>query len=253
MAVIPLCLQVIGGEKDLANIVRRRGHRVIANLLTNPTNGDIAPEIGSTDSKISSKASEEHFVEDQGDQVIQYDMPGESLHELRAGSDHNGALEKNRGLETKFFFTYASLYFLFSLSVMQNKAHSELSKVQDIISTKNEELQAAEESLSGLKEVTLEYWGNGETVEVTGSFNGWQHRLKMDQQMPSKTVNPPGPREATLWSTVLWLYPGVYEIKFIVDGHWKIDPQREFVSKDNIVNNILRVDRDDDPAHRQTL
>ncbi|CAA6673371.1 unnamed protein product [Spirodela intermedia] len=215
--MFPNCVMIIG--KDLANIVRRRGHRVIANLLTNPTNGDIAPEIGSTDSKISSKASEEHFVGLRSrDQVIQYDMPGG-----------------------------------FSLSVMQNKAHSELSKVQDIISTKNEELQAAEESLSGLKEVTLEYWGNGETVEVTGSFNGWQHRLKMDQQMPSKTVNPPGPREATLWSTVLWLYPGVYEIKFIVDGHWKIDPQREFVSKDNIVNNILRVDRDDDPAHRQTL
>lgn len=37
---------------------------------------------------------------------------------------------------------------------MENKAHSELSKVQDIISTKDEELQAAEESLSGLKEVT---------------------------------------------------------------------------------------------------
>uniref|UniRef100_A0A1D1Z445 Sucrose nonfermenting 4-like protein n=1 Tax=Anthurium amnicola TaxID=1678845 RepID=A0A1D1Z445_9ARAE len=130
----------------------------------------------------------------------------------------------------------------FALSAMQNKAHSEISKVQNIISIKDKELHAAEESLAGLKEVLIEYWGNGETVEVAGSFNGWQHHVKLDPHASSKTSNPTG-RESTLWSTILWLYPGIYEIKFVVDGHWKIDSQREFVTKGNITNNILRIDR----------
>ncbi|MQL93805.1 hypothetical protein Taro_026460 [Colocasia esculenta] len=131
---------------------------------------------------------------------------------------------------------------------MQNKAKAEISKVQNIISTKDHELQAAEESLSGLKEVLIEYWGNGEIVEVAGSFNGWQQRVKMD---PHTSSNPNGTRESILWSTILWLYPGIYEvlvfprfcqIKFVVDGHWKIDAQREFVTRGTITNNVLRVE-----------
>ncbi|RVW12976.1 Protein PTST-like 3, chloroplastic [Vitis vinifera] len=48
-------------------------------------------------------------------------------------------------------------------------------------------------------------------------------------------------RKSRLWSTVLWLYPGLYEIKFIIDGQWRIDPQSETVTRGTIDNNILRV------------
>lgn len=34
-----------------------------------------------------------------------------------------------------------------------------------------------------------------------------------------------------------------FQIKFVVDGNWRIDPQRESVTKGTIENNILRVDR----------
>ncbi|XP_058082595.1 protein PTST homolog 3, chloroplastic isoform X7 [Magnolia sinica] len=130
-----------------------------------------------------------------------------------------------------------------ALSILQSKANTELGDAQKLISAKDVELHAAEESLFGLKEVEIEYWGNGETVEVAGSFNGWHHPIRMDHHSSSKTINPTGLRNSILWSAVLWLYPGIYEIKFIVDGHWRIDPQREFVTKGHIQNNVLRVDR----------
>ncbi|RZC91025.1 hypothetical protein C5167_028853 [Papaver somniferum] len=127
------------------------------------------------------------------------------------------------------------------LSNLQSKAEMEISKSQEIIIAKHEELQAAEESLSGLKEVEIEFLGNHETVEVAGSFNGWHQPVYMDP-VPSSTSTIES-RKLNLWSTKLWLYPGVYEIKFIVDGHWTIDPQRETTSRGTIQNNILRVER----------
>ncbi|XP_058082589.1 protein PTST homolog 3, chloroplastic isoform X2 [Magnolia sinica] len=81
-----------------------------------------------------------------------------------------------------------------ALSILQSKANTELGDAQKLISAKDVELHAAEESLFGLKEVEIEYWGNGETVEVAGSFNGWHHPIRMDHHSSSKTINPTGLR-----------------------------------------------------------
>ncbi|KAL9426825.1 hypothetical protein AB3S75_033580 [Citrus x aurantiifolia] len=128
-----------------------------------------------------------------------------------------------------------------ALSVLQTKAVTEINKAEKLISDKDEELIAAEESLSGLEVVEIQYSGDGEIVEVAGSFNGWHHWIKMDPLPSSSIIEPIRSRKSRLWSTVLWLYPGTYEIKFIVDGQWKVDPQRESVTKGGICNNILRV------------
>ncbi|MED6156327.1 hypothetical protein PIB30_117967 [Stylosanthes scabra] len=130
-----------------------------------------------------------------------------------------------------------------ALSVLQTKAEAEIDKARKLISEKDAELHVAEESLSGLKEVQLEFCGDADAVEVAGSFNGWHHRIKLDPQPLTSSVDFGGSRKKRFWSTTLWLYPGVYEIKFVVDGHWRIDPQRESVSRGHISNNILRVDR----------
>ncbi|KAL1820098.1 hypothetical protein ACET3Z_014967 [Daucus carota] len=130
-----------------------------------------------------------------------------------------------------------------ALSLLQSRAETEISTAQKLVSDKDAELQAAEQALSGLQEVQIQYEGPGESVEVAGSFNGWHQRIKMDPQ-PSSTpniVDVMRRRSFTLWRTVLWLYPGTYEIKFIVDGHWKTDPERESVTRGTIHNNILRV------------
>ncbi|KAJ0088793.1 hypothetical protein Patl1_32193 [Pistacia atlantica] len=130
-----------------------------------------------------------------------------------------------------------------ALCVLQTKAETEISKAQKLISEKDAELNAVEESLSGLEEVEIQYSGDGEIVEVAGSFNGWHHRIKMDPKPSSSIIETIGSRKSRTWSTVLWLYPGMYEIKFIVDGEWKNDPKRESVTRGGILNNILRVDR----------
>ncbi|MBA0581441.1 hypothetical protein Gorai_023619 [Gossypium raimondii] len=130
-----------------------------------------------------------------------------------------------------------------ALASMQNKAETEIQKAQKLVSEKDAELLAAEESLSGLQEVQLEYTGDGEIVEVSGSFNGWHHRIKLDPKPSSTTKTPLESSKSKIWSTVLWLYPGVYEIKFVVDGQWTLDPQRESTTSSRICNNILRVDR----------
>ncbi|KAK7345508.1 hypothetical protein VNO77_16112 [Canavalia gladiata] len=130
-----------------------------------------------------------------------------------------------------------------ALSILQTKAEAEISKARKLISEKDAELHVAEESLSGLKEVQIEFCGDGDVVEVAGSFNGWHHRIKLDPQPSTNAIDLGGSRKSRFWSTMLWLYPGVYEIKFVVDGQWRTDPQRETVTRGHICNNILRVDR----------
>lgn len=149
------------------------------------------------------------------------------------------------------------------LSILQIKAETEIREAERLISEKDAELNAAEDGLSGLKEVEILYRADGENVEVAGSFNGWHQKIKMEPQESSdpigediqassdiediqvspNIVDPISVRKPRLWRTVLWLYPGIYEIKFIVDDHWTTDPQRETVTKGSIHNNLLRVDR----------
>ncbi|RVW12997.1 Protein PTST-like 3, chloroplastic [Vitis vinifera] len=81
-----------------------------------------------------------------------------------------------------------------ALTILQTKAETEISKAQKIVLEKDAELNAAEESLSGLKEVQIQYSGDGEIVEVAGSFNGWHHRIKMDPQPSSSSKEPVGSR-----------------------------------------------------------
>ncbi|KAH9606793.1 hypothetical protein KSS87_014820 [Heliosperma pusillum] len=130
-----------------------------------------------------------------------------------------------------------------ALSILQIKAEDEISKAQQLITEKEAELQVAEESLSGLVEAKIYYSGEGGVVEVAGSFNGWHQRIKMDPQISSVIVDPIDSRKSSLWAATLWLYPGVYEMKFIVDGQWRIDPQREITLRHGVENNVLRVDR----------
>ncbi|KAF7144722.1 hypothetical protein RHSIM_Rhsim04G0144100 [Rhododendron simsii] len=130
-----------------------------------------------------------------------------------------------------------------ALSILQTKVETEISKAQKLVMEKDAELHATEGNLAGLVEVEIQYEGDGDAVEVTGSFNGWHHRIAMDPQPSFSITDPKSSRKSRLWTTALWLYPGIYEIKFVVDGNWRIDPQRESVTKGTIENNILRVDR----------
>jgi 5'-AMP-activated protein kinase regulatory beta subunit len=51
------------------------------------------------------------------------------------------------------------------------------------------------------------------TVLVTGTFNAW-----------SESATPMKKDKNGSWKTTINLAPGTYEYKFVVDGHWQIDP-----------------------------
>jgi 1,4-alpha-glucan branching enzyme len=50
------------------------------------------------------------------------------------------------------------------------------------------------------------------SVVLAGTFNGWD--LK----------RTPMRKDESAWKTTLWLPPGVYEYRFVVDGEWMSDP-----------------------------
>ena len=67
---------------------------------------------------------------------------------------------------------------------------------------------------SRARAVRFEYFNpDAREVLVAGSFNAWHpHTTPM--------INRHGDR----WSTELWLKPGHYEYRFVVDGQWMDDP-----------------------------
>ncbi|KAL5717007.1 hypothetical protein ACHQM5_010098 [Ranunculus cassubicifolius] len=301
------------GRKDLAYIVRRRGYKLVTELLTKSTEEDKDAEISKAEKqKFTSSFDDDsldpyqevsELAEDllpsrdalnigtllssensvlaslQNGKNCGHDEPGTSSYLLEKASkfiqdgeldvieeliiedqesseDDTGVGYSTREIDNLKAMLHQKELELsklkeeiekekLALSTLQEKAENEIGKAEKMMSSKDDELLNAVERLSGLKEVEIDYWGEGETVEVTGSFNGWHHRIKMDSQplSVSSTLRPNTTefRNSRLWSTVLWLYPGKYEIKFVVDGHWKTDPRRETMTKGSIHNNILRV------------
>lgn len=51
------------------------------------------------------------------------------------------------------------------------------------------------------------------SVQVAGTFNGWDFK------------RTPLRKGAGGWNTTLWLPPGRYEYRFVVDGTWMNDPK----------------------------
>ncbi len=77
-----------------------------------------------------------------------------------------------------------------------------------------------------------------EKVYVAGSFNGWNY------------LENPMTQSSEGWVTGLTLKPGKHLYKFVVDGHWKLDPENRRSEKDFMgnENNVLFI-----PNHTFTL
>eukprot|EP00250_Pteridium_aquilinum_P000786 c10952_g1_i1 orf=295-1806(-) len=128
------------------------------------------------------------------------------------------------------------------LALVQAKATAEVAQAKQVALEKDIRLKSADLALANLKRVQIEYWGEGGRVELAGSFNGWKNFIPMEPDLTSEISKPDGSRGPLMWETELWLYPGVYEIKFIVDGNWQVDQRREMVMKNSLHNNLLRVE-----------
>ncbi|CAD6206199.1 unnamed protein product [Miscanthus lutarioriparius] len=115
------------------------------------------------------------------------------------------------------------------ITVLEGKMALEIFERNKIIEDKQRRLDEVEKALSELRTVCIMWANPASDVLVVGSFDGWTSQRKMERS------------ENGMFSLNLRLYPGRYEIKFIVDGVWKNDPLRPTVHNNGHENNLLIV------------
>ncbi|CAN7043380.1 unnamed protein product [Brassica oleracea var. botrytis] len=114
------------------------------------------------------------------------------------------------------------------LAVLEGKMSMAIIDAQRIVREKQRKIDHARRALRLLRTASIVWPNSASEVLLTGSFDGWstqQRKMKKAQNGVS--------------SLTLKLYPGKYQIKFIVDGQWKVDPLRPIVTCDGYENNLL--------------
>ncbi|XP_019462070.1 PREDICTED: uncharacterized protein LOC109361173 isoform X2 [Lupinus angustifolius] len=115
------------------------------------------------------------------------------------------------------------------LAVLEGKMTLAIMDAQKIVEEKQKRINDAHRALQLLKTTSVIWPNTASEVLLVGSFDGWSTQRKMDKSSTG------------IFSVCLQLYPGKYEIKFIVDGEWKIDPLLPIVDNNGHVNNLLVV------------
>ncbi|KAG2219981.1 hypothetical protein INT45_001880 [Circinella minor] len=85
---------------------------------------------------------------------------------------------------------------------------------------------------------TMISWSQGgNNVYVTGTFNGWKHKIKLVKSTQD-------------FATVLELPPGTHRLKFIVDDEWKCSNEMETATDPdgNLVNYLQVIDDENEDA-----
>ncbi|CAH8253436.1 unnamed protein product [Arabidopsis lyrata] len=113
------------------------------------------------------------------------------------------------------------------LAVLEGKMAMAIIDAQRIVREKQRRIDHANRALRLLRTASIVWPNSASEVLLTGSFDGWSTQRKMKKA------------ENGVFSLSLKLYPGKYEIKFIVDGQWKVDPLRPIVSCGGYENNLL--------------
>ncbi|ESW35384.1 hypothetical protein PHAVU_001G230700 [Phaseolus vulgaris] len=83
------------------------------------------------------------------------------------------------------------------------------------------------------KAVSVFWIGMAESVQIMGTFDGWSQ---------GEHLSPEYNGSYTRFSTTLLLRPGRYEIKFLVDGEWKLSPEFPIIGGGLTKNNLLVVE-----------
>jgi glycosidase len=71
---------------------------------------------------------------------------------------------------------------------------------------------------------------SSQRVLVVGSFNGW-----------NQAAHPLVRGEDGIWRCTVWLEPGEYVYKFVVDGDYVPDPDNPLQTSDSFANSVLRI------------
>lgn len=121
-------------------------------------------------------------------------------------------------------------------ATLEKRVATEMAEKDHICSSPSTEMKSkdnAHSHHSPQKEMTdVEFCWNASranSVQLAGSFNGWQKKLDMT-------------KEDEAWKVVIPLEKGRYTYKFIVDGEWCYDITKENeCDNDGNINNILHI------------
>ncbi|XP_076925043.1 protein PTST homolog 2, chloroplastic [Bidens hawaiensis] len=115
------------------------------------------------------------------------------------------------------------------LAVLQGKIALSVTDTHKLVEEKQRRIDSARATLQLLRTTCIFWSHSASEVLLVGSFDGWTSKIKMEK---TKTG---------VFCASLKLYPGRYEIKFIVDGTWRVDPMLPVVHNNGYENNILVV------------
>eukprot|EP00268_Persea_americana_P019208 TRINITY_DN19832_c0_g1_i2.p1 TRINITY_DN19832_c0_g1~~TRINITY_DN19832_c0_g1_i2.p1 ORF type:complete len:548 (-),score=115.41 TRINITY_DN19832_c0_g1_i2:195-1838(-) len=113
------------------------------------------------------------------------------------------------------------------LAVMEGKMALEIIEAQKMVQERQRRIDDAKKALCILRTACIVWPNHAKEVFLTGSFDGWTSQRRMERS------------SAGMFSLNLKLYPGRYEIKFIVDGLWETDPLRPITNNNGYENNLL--------------
>ncbi|XVF44149.1 hypothetical protein PTKIN_Ptkin02bG0097900 [Pterospermum kingtungense] len=113
------------------------------------------------------------------------------------------------------------------LVVLEGKMALAVIDTQKTVEEKQKRIDNAHRALQLLRTACIVWPNSASEVLLAGSFDGWATKREMERSSTG------------VFSLCLKLYPGKYEIKFIVDGQWTIDPLRPIVSNNGYENNLL--------------
>ncbi|MCO5551103.1 hypothetical protein L7F22_004600 [Adiantum nelumboides] len=83
------------------------------------------------------------------------------------------------------------------------------------------------------RDIPLVWHGVAEDVKVMGSFDGWIQGFQLSPEFTGAF---------TKFSATVKLRPGRYQIKYLIDGQWKVSPDLPLVGEGPTVNNLLVVE-----------
>ncbi|CAH9115273.1 unnamed protein product [Cuscuta europaea] len=113
------------------------------------------------------------------------------------------------------------------LNVLEGKMTLSVSDAQKMMEKKQSRIDGFHIAMQLLRTVHIVWPNSASEVLVAGSFDSWTSKRKMEKS------------SSGIFSLTLMLYPGRYEIKFIVDGKWRVDPLRPIVHNHGHENNLL--------------
>ncbi|KAH9616824.1 hypothetical protein KSS87_013356 [Heliosperma pusillum] len=113
------------------------------------------------------------------------------------------------------------------LTILEGKMALAIIDAQKILDEKQKRIDDARLALQLLRTTCIVWPNSGSEVLLAGSFDGWSTQRMMDRT------------SSGIFSLYLKLYPGQYEIKFIVDGVWMVDPLRPIANHNGFDNNLL--------------